>query len=154
MLAAIAAARRQASVLLLEQNDRPGKKLLSTGNGKCNYTNEKQGISFYRGDDPAFVMPVFSQFDKTALVSLFAELGIYPFVRDGYYLSLQRPGVRCAGNSGGGGSPAGRVHCLRAAGSLNPKERAPFSHCHRDRPLPSLHMHCGCGRAGGAENRF
>ena len=84
MLAAIAAARRQASVLLLEQNDRPGKKLLSTGNGKCNYTNEKQGISFYRGDDPAFVMPVFSQFDKTALVSLFAELGIYPFVRDGY----------------------------------------------------------------------
>ena len=67
MLAAIAAARRQASVLLLEQNDRPGKKLLSTGNGKCNYTNEKQGISFYRGDDPAFVMPVFSQFDKTAL---------------------------------------------------------------------------------------
>ena len=85
MLAAIAAARRQASVLLLEQNDRPGKKLLSTGNGKCNYINEKQGISFYRGDDPAFVMPVFSQFDKTALVSLFAELGIYPFVRDGYY---------------------------------------------------------------------
>ena len=46
---------------------------------------KKQGISFYRGDDPAFVMPVFSRFDKTALVSLFAELGIYPFVRDGYY---------------------------------------------------------------------
>ena len=85
MMAAITAARRQASVLLLEQNDRPGKKLLSTGNGKCNYTNERQGISFYRGDNPAFVMPVFSQMDRDALVSLFAELGIYPFVRDGYY---------------------------------------------------------------------
>ena len=62
MLAAIAAARRQASVALLEQNDRPGKKLLSTGNGKCNYTNEKQDFLF-TGSDPA-LMPVFLSLTK------------------------------------------------------------------------------------------
>ena len=39
MTAALAAARAGAEVLLLEQNERIGKKLLLTGNGKCNYTN-------------------------------------------------------------------------------------------------------------------
>ncbi|MDE7044278.1 MAG: NAD(P)/FAD-dependent oxidoreductase, partial [Acetatifactor sp.] len=41
MLAAIAAARQGASVTILEGNDRVGKKILSTGNGKCNLGNRK-----------------------------------------------------------------------------------------------------------------
>ena len=41
MMAAITAARRGARIVLLEQNTDIGKKLLSTGNGKCNYTNKK-----------------------------------------------------------------------------------------------------------------
>ena len=40
MTAAILAARQGASVTLLERNSRIGKKLLSTGNGKCNLGNE------------------------------------------------------------------------------------------------------------------
>ena len=39
MTAAITAARNGAEVTVLEQNDRPGKKILSTGNGRCNLTN-------------------------------------------------------------------------------------------------------------------
>ena len=39
MTAAIGAARAGAEVYLIEGNDRVGKKLLSTGNGKCNFTN-------------------------------------------------------------------------------------------------------------------
>ena len=39
MAAAICAARQGASVLILERMPRAGKKLLATGNGKCNYTN-------------------------------------------------------------------------------------------------------------------
>ena len=39
MVAAIAASRAGAEVFLIEGNDRVGKKLLSTGNGKCNFTN-------------------------------------------------------------------------------------------------------------------
>ena len=40
MFAAITAARRGSRVLLLERNDRLGKKLLITGKGRCNVTND------------------------------------------------------------------------------------------------------------------
>ncbi|MCI9378487.1 MAG: aminoacetone oxidase family FAD-binding enzyme [Eubacterium sp.] len=85
MAAAIAAARNGASVTILEHMDRIGKKILSTGNGKCNYTNHRQGLRFYRGENPAFVLPVFRQFGFEETVAFFRELGIYPKERDGYF---------------------------------------------------------------------
>ena len=85
LMAAITAARQGVSVLLIEHKDRVGKKLLSTGNGKCNYTNSLQGISNYRGDNPAFVLPVFEQFGLSETLSFFNEIGIYPKCRNGYY---------------------------------------------------------------------
>ena len=39
MMAAVTAGRRGKTVLLLERNDRPGRKLLITGKGRCNVTN-------------------------------------------------------------------------------------------------------------------
>lgn len=85
LMAAISAARYGAHVIILEHMDRVGKKILSTGNGKCNYTNALQGISYYRGEDPAFVLPVFEQFGFKETVAFFKELGIYPKIRNGYY---------------------------------------------------------------------
>lgn len=85
LMAAIAAARCNASTIILEHMDRVGKKILATGNGKCNYTNALQGISYYRGEDPAFVLPAFRQFGLKDTVSFFQELGIYPKIRNGYY---------------------------------------------------------------------
>lgn len=85
LVAAIAAARCGAKTLIIEHMDRVGKKILSTGNGKCNYTNALQGVSYYRGEDPAFVLPVFAQFGLEDTVEFFRELGIYPKVRNGYY---------------------------------------------------------------------
>lgn len=85
LMAAITAARCGAHVIILEHMDRVGKKILSTGNGKCNYTNALQGISYYRGEDPAFVLPVFEQFDFAQTVAFFKKLGIYPKIRNGYY---------------------------------------------------------------------
>ena len=41
MMTAITAARRGLSVTVLEHMDKPGKKILATGNGKCNFTNLK-----------------------------------------------------------------------------------------------------------------
>ena len=40
MMAAIVAAGKGARVLVLEHKDKIGKKILATGNGKCNFTNE------------------------------------------------------------------------------------------------------------------
>ena len=42
MTAAIFAAREGAQVVLLEHKDRVGKKILSTGNGRCNLSNRLQ----------------------------------------------------------------------------------------------------------------
>jgi len=96
MMAAIAAAREGASVLILEHMDQCGKKILATGNGRCNYTNKMQGIEYYRGDDPAFVLPVFEQFSGMETISLFEEIGIAPTERNGYIypMSMQASSVK------------------------------------------------------------
>lgn len=85
LMAAITAARCGVKTILIEHMDRVGKKILSTGNGKCNYTNAMQGVSCYRGENPAFVLSVFSQFGMEDTVQFFKELGVYPKVRNGYY---------------------------------------------------------------------
>ena len=72
MMAAITAASNGADTMILEHKDRVGKKILSTGNGKCNYTNELQGVTYYRGDDPACVLPVMEQFGFEETVSFFS----------------------------------------------------------------------------------
>ena len=83
--AAIMAARNGAKVLILEHNEVPGKKILATGNGKCNYTNKVQGVDKYYGQNPAFVAPVFEQFGLEETLQFFKELGIYPKERNGGY---------------------------------------------------------------------
>lgn len=84
-MAAICAARKKQRVLLLEHLDKVGKKILSTGNGKCNYTNQMQGTSYYRGTDPVFVVPVMEQFGFSETLHFFRELGIQPREKNGYY---------------------------------------------------------------------
>ena len=84
MMAAIFAARKGAKVLLLEQNDRLGKKILVTGNGRCNYTNTYQDASCYRSEQPDFITRVLNQFPAEKVIAFFRELGIYPKDRNGY----------------------------------------------------------------------
>jgi predicted Rossmann fold flavoprotein len=85
LMAAIAAARQGSSVLVIERKEKPGKKILATGNGKCNFTNRFQAPDCYRSDDSAFAMKVLSCFDVSKTLTFFEELGIYPKERDGYY---------------------------------------------------------------------
>ncbi len=84
LMAAIAAARQGSSVLVIERMDKAGKKILATGNGKCNFTNMIQTPECYRSDDSAFAMKVLSCFDVSRTIDFFKELGIYPKNRDGY----------------------------------------------------------------------
>lgn len=84
LIAAIAAARQGSSVLVIEQKDKVGKKILATGNGKCNFTNLHQSPDCYRSDDSAFAMKVLSCFDVSKTLQFFRELGIYPKEREGY----------------------------------------------------------------------
>lgn len=84
LIAAIAVARQGSSVLVIEQKEKAGKKILATGNGKCNFTNMVQSPECYRSDDSAFAMKVLSCFDLNKTLKFFDELGIYPKNRDGY----------------------------------------------------------------------
>lgn len=84
LVAAIAAARNGGSVLIIEQKEKAGKKILATGNGKCNYTNLYQSPDCYRSDDSSFPIKVLSNFDTTKTIDFFEKLGILPKDKGGY----------------------------------------------------------------------
>lgn len=84
LVAAIMAARNKHKVTILEHKEKPGKKILATGNGKCNYTNLVQRPDCYRGEEASFALKVLNQFDTQRTVDFFLDLGIYPKERNGY----------------------------------------------------------------------
>lgn len=96
-LAAIMAARQGARVLILEQKDKIGKKILATGNGKCNFTNEDMDLSHFRGNRELLAQ-VMGQFGKEDTLAFFHGIGILPKCRNGYYYpnSLTAASVACA----------------------------------------------------------
>ena len=86
MAAAIAAKRqnRSARVMIFEHKDIPGKKILSTGNGRCNLTNEYMDVSCFRSDHPEKIAPVLERFNANDTINFFQELGILTKSRNGY----------------------------------------------------------------------
>lgn len=85
LMAGIAAARSGIAVTILDHQTEAGRKLLSTGNGKCNFTNRKQGSEYYRCSDPAFVLQVIEAFSERDTIRFFEELGILSCEKNGYY---------------------------------------------------------------------
>lgn len=84
LTAAIAAAENGARVTILEHMPRVGKKLLSTGNGKCNLTNLKLDSSCYRCSEADFPMKVIDRFPVEDTLKFFRRLGVVTVSRNGY----------------------------------------------------------------------
>ena len=84
LTAAIAAARRGAEVLILEQKEKAGKKILATGNGRCNLTNTHMSAECFRGEDPVIIKKVLEQFGASDTCRFFGELGVLMKKRDTY----------------------------------------------------------------------
>lgn len=82
MLAAISARRAGAVVTILEKNPRVGKKILATGNGRCNYTNMNADIPWYHGSNPSFAKAALNAFTVEDTLRFFEELGIEPKVEE------------------------------------------------------------------------
>lgn len=80
MAAAIAAAQQGAEVTLLERMDRVGKKLLATGNGRCNLMNT--GAPCYPGGAD-FAAQVLSQCGTAEQTAFWHELGLRLRTEDG-----------------------------------------------------------------------
>lgn len=82
MMAAITAARQGAAVTILERNPRIGKKILATGNGRCNFTNINADITCFNGSNPQFAAGALSQFGVEDTLAFFEKIGIAPKVED------------------------------------------------------------------------
>ena len=83
------------TVLVLDHNSVPGKKILSTGNGRCNLTNVNASVDLFDSNpeglvpymtsgDPLFYQQVISQFDCHDTVNFFAENGLLCTDKNGY----------------------------------------------------------------------
>lgn len=111
MAAAIAASEDPANeVIVLERQSRVGRKLLATGNGRCNLTNTHAGPAYYHGQSPDFADYALSCFDPVQTLDWFHRLGlftvtessgrVYPYsdqansVVDILRLNLQKPNIR------------------------------------------------------------
>lgn len=84
MIAAITAARCGAEVTLFEKNDRVGKKILATGNGKCNLSNLEFGIEHYYCKDKDKLNKFFSRFSVWDAISFFENTGLMIKSKNGY----------------------------------------------------------------------
>ena len=107
MMAALTAAQKGHQVTLLERQARVGRKLMATGNGRCNLTNQNVAPAHYHGGD--FAAFALSDFGVEDTLRFFAALGlvttaedtgrVYPFsnmagsVLDVLRFALERPGI-------------------------------------------------------------
>jgi hypothetical protein len=103
MACAIAAKRSQrtfsasgVSVGIFERNSKFGKKLLLTGNGRCNLTNKNIELSNYHGNNVQFAIDALEKMSSEAVRDFFMEIGLHTFYDNdgkGYPLSLSSSSV-------------------------------------------------------------
>lgn len=88
MMAAIQAALAGALVDLYERNDRVGKKLLSTGNGRCNFSNLDMKKDAYYGSAVSLYDTLFPVFGVTQTIDFFSQHGMLVKDKNGYLYPL------------------------------------------------------------------
>ena len=151
MMAALTAAEDKSNqVVLLERQQRVGRKLLATGNGRCNLTNLNASPAHYHGEHPDFVRSALRQLPPTETLALFRSFGlltvtedsgrVYPLsdsassVLDVLRFQLARRGVelRCA-------SPVREIR----------REKDGFAICTDEERLSADRLIVACGGAAG-----
>jgi predicted Rossmann fold flavoprotein len=83
LVAAISAARRGGSVVICERMPRLGKKILVTGGGRCNLTNDELGPEAFTSGSPGLVAAVFGRFGKEDIRRFFKDLGLETYSEGG-----------------------------------------------------------------------
>ena len=83
MAAALAAAENEnVQVIVFERQGRVGRKLLATGNGRCNLSNRNTGIQHYHGDHVEFASFALEQYDVEDTLKWFESMGLYTVAED------------------------------------------------------------------------
>ena len=76
LCAAITSARAGHKVTLLEQNNKIGKKILVSGNGKCNIDNKYISTNRFHSQNPDFIEEVLDGYDFEVIEKFFTSLGL------------------------------------------------------------------------------
>lgn len=76
LMCALTAGQRGRSVLLLEHAPQPGKKILISGGGRCNFTNRSVGPEHYLSHNPHFCKSALSRFTPADFIHLVEKHGI------------------------------------------------------------------------------
>ena len=86
LVAAITASKNKNNkVTLIEKNQTLGKKILATGNGKCNYYNSDQNLSHYNSTNNDLIKEIITKENLKEVEDFFSSLGIIPKIKNGYY---------------------------------------------------------------------
>lgn len=119
LVAAIAAARSnpKVQITIYEQKDSVGKKILATGNGRCNLTNKDMKSSYYRSENIPFVEEVLEQFGYEDTIRFFLISRTYGQRKRKLCLSTFRSGIYRSGIIKTGTSPAWHQNSYRCSGN-------------------------------------
>lgn len=85
LVSAIYASNKNNEVILIDKNNNLGKKILMTGNGKCNYWNKDISIKHYNSSDIDILDKIITDDNKLEIENFFDSLGIIPKIKDNYY---------------------------------------------------------------------
>ena len=97
IMAALEAAAAGARVTLYDTNDAPGRKLLVTGNGRCNISHVGARAADYRCDQPQALQTILSRCGHTEVIARLADLGVLTYATpDGWCYPLSDSAVTVA----------------------------------------------------------
>lgn len=93
IVASIYAKKNGNEVVLIEKNEICGKKILATGNGRCNFWNEDQSLRHYRGSNIEKIEEILNAKNKEEALNFFKSIGIEPKIKNGYYYPYSNQAV-------------------------------------------------------------
>ena len=93
LISAIHAAKVGNNVTIIEKNNKLGKKILLTGNGKCNYWNKDISPVHYNSSNIDILEKIINKNNQEKVLSFFDSLGIIPYIKNDYYYPLSNQAI-------------------------------------------------------------
>ena len=90
LVAGISAKNFSNNVTILERFDKSAKKILVTGNGRCNYWNEDFDSKHFHSSNNEFLKEVNTLENRNKVLAFFKSIGIVPTIKNGYYYPMSK----------------------------------------------------------------
>ena len=90
LISAIVSAKKGNNVTIIERYNNLGKKILVTGNGRCNYWNEDFKNNHFYSSNFNFIKEVNTEENRKEVLKFFKNIGIVPTIKNGYYYPMSK----------------------------------------------------------------